>query len=46
MIQLGVDNQFYMKVRILSNEEYIICVPWQYINLCFLNADVMGFIEN
>lgn len=31
MIQLGVDNQFYMKVRNLGNEEYIIRVPWQHL---------------
>ena len=31
MIQLGVDNQFYMKVRILSNEEYIIRMPRQHL---------------
>ena len=31
MIQLGVDNQFYMKVRNLSNEEYIIRMPWQHL---------------
>ena len=31
MIQLGVDNQFYMKVRNLSNEKYIICMSRQHL---------------